>query len=632
MPNVGSPVDSQDSKPPVSPDYGTIDYSIKKQAISELLGKEGEKDLVLKPIKKISTSDTNKTLKEASKKTKENSEESERLFKKNNRKSSDTNQKNDRTSDSVSAFETSPKTQEFSKKPQAQKPDVFSGMKVKVQEQGQKAAQKELTKAGINKEQLNQLSKILQKTTLPNAGIKIIETFKPLADPAKSLPYKISNYSPSPDSKKPRPSSPQGKTSQAKTKQQEAQNFAQRRQVRQQLQEKIAEQMQQQETQGQKSLMAQARGEKPSAQAQAEMRGMMAFIKEQDQKTRLFQLMKDVKGKDLVLAEQHATSESNHPQATKNLSPQVEARLKRMILRYQQNPNRRQLSAKPERLLPDPSEIEDPKLAKEVAKLQAYLKGDESSGADLELDTRFLLKLWSSLEGDHKAGKKLGEAEDPNFPGKENWISIFANMAQAGNFAKPGKKSLDVILSLLFRGIHTKGKQHYLIGDILYNGGKRAKAIKLAQMLLGEDQILAWLASLQPGQIIPAHQLRQLFGEELDYIEMAHGDPVTEEALANENETSTLNNPESRERFALALAAMRRGENNKEIDNSLEQIKVQTQMQKVVPGFWTRFSNQFNFDNLIKDLPRLYTALSYIGLAGALLGITIFLILKLNNS
>lgn len=436
----------------------------------------------------------------------------------------------------------------------------------------------------------------------------------------KAPPIKIKfqpQTNPKPNASLSAQANPSFRATKAAQARQQQPTFTQRRAAQQQLAQRFATQQKAGEgAQGFKMVAQQAQ---TSENPQAQVRGSLAFVT-QDKQTRSFSLKR---GKEWSLTERGSSSPKRG-----SLSAKAEAQLRRVVHLRQRGQRQEFARQHTPGHLPHPADAKDPKVARRLSEYHAFMDGDHS-GEGFGADEKFLLRLLGSLEGDKAFTKNLKKGENPNFPAKGDFATCFAGMMNCGNFQKPGSKSLDAIFGLLMRGILVKGKNTYLVADINYNGGKRAKTIKMAQIYFGENpEALAWLMSLQPGQMVSVNQLRQFFEEELAYTELAHQDPGAEEAMVDENE-ATLNDAEARERFALALAAMRRGENTQE--PAYEQIATETQMQEVVPGFWAKMSDRLGVNSLLKDLPRLYTALSYFGLGAALLGTFIIIMMKLNN-
>lgn len=277
-----------------------------------------------------------------------------------------------------------------------------------------------------------------------------------------------------------------------------------------------------------------------------------------------------------------------------------------------------------------PGEISEAELAEILAEQEA-LDGGEG---DLDIETKFALLLYEALEENKKTGKKLGEGEDPEFPNKKDWAAFFAKMAKMGNKEKLGKKGLDEILKMMFRGLfNKKGKGKYLVGDLSYQKNGKNRTEKFAQMAVGEE-FAKLLQQMKPGQTLSADKLRQLFGKELSFLLMAH---VGEEAraLAQGAEKNVIFNPKalidpySQARLENAIFSKRESQKSPKL--SKESGLDQNAYAKHPQGVFANVYELMGLRKLYGGNPRLYTALTYLGMtaaAGLALAFTLFYFLK----
>jgi hypothetical protein len=186
-------------------------------------------------------------------------------------------------------------------------------------------------------------------------------------------------------------------------------------------------------------------------------------------------------------------------------------------------------------------ELSETQLGERLAE-QRTQKG-EGKHAELDFETRFALLLHEVLE----EGRGLGEQleGDPMFPDKKDWEAFFASLMKLGNQETAGKKSMEAMLGLIFRGLfQKKGKGGYLVGDLKFMQSGKETEEKFAQLPLGEKQLQELLHAFRPGQKMGKDLLAKLFGEEIDFLRMAH----TEERsfnMASQAEKKVVFNPKA---------------------------------------------------------------------------------------
>jgi hypothetical protein len=104
---------------------------------------------------------------------------------------------------------------------------------------------------------------------------------------------------------------------------------------------------------------------------------------------------------------------------------------------------------------------------------------------------------------------------------------------------------METMLGLIFRGLfQKKGKGGYLVGDLKFLQSGKETEEKFAQLPLGEKQLQELLHAFRPGQKMGKDLLAKLFGEEIDFLRMAH----TEERsfnMASQAEKKVVFNPKA---------------------------------------------------------------------------------------
>lgn len=331
------------------------------------------------------------------------------------------------------------------------------------------------------------------------------------------------------------------------------------------------------------------------------LRGSLVFVRDGG-KTRAFKL-----NKDGSLSELPTEDASDQP-----LSPEARAQLKKVL---RQRGVRSHLGG---RHAETKGEVSDAKLAQILAE-KGHGEAKEGEGA-LDFETKFALLLYEALEEHKKVGKKLGEGEDPAFPTKKDWAAFFAKLAQMGNKEKSGKKSLDKILKLIFRGMfNKKGKGPHLVGDLKFLKEGKNREEKFTQIAISDQELSQLLLQLKPGQTLGVEQLRKLFGEELSYLMMAHTAEMALPLADAEGKNIAFNpkaqiDPFSQARLENKLFEGRRNQKSAEGSGTGQE----TPAKEPQPG--GVFANVYELMGLRKlyeGNPKLYTAIAYLGMTAA---------------
>ena len=181
------------------------------------------------------------------------------------------------------------------------------------------------------------------------------------------------------------------------------------------------------------------------------------------------------------------------------------------------------------------------KLASSEEEALAHLEGEQTEALAKELsmpeqaldfETKFTLMLYEVLEKERQVAQTL-EGADPEFLTKEDWNAFFQKLMNAGNQEKNAKNTLDKIISLLFRGSFKKETgQDFLVGDLKFLKGAKAKEEKFTQIPLTTETIEAMLKELQPGKTLSQETLQKMFGDEIAFIKMSHVE-LSEFAIAS---------------------------------------------------------------------------------------------------
>ncbi|HCU24373.1 MAG TPA: hypothetical protein DF383_05085 [Deltaproteobacteria bacterium] len=170
---------------------------------------------------------------------------------------------------------------------------------------------------------------------------------------------------------------------------------------------------------------------------------------------------------------------------------------------------------------------------------------EEGVQEELDFETRFALLLHEVLEENRDLEKSLN-GEDPSFPVKSDWEAFFARMIGMGNQEKKASKSLESILAMVFRGLFKKqGQSNVLVGDLRYAMEGKTKEEKFAQILLQDEKFLKLFQKLKPGQKISAETLKEIAGEEIDFLKLAHTAEQTQLSMAESSGKNIVFNPKS---------------------------------------------------------------------------------------
>lgn len=258
-------------------------------------------------------------------------------------------------------------------------------------------------------------------------------------------------------------------------------------------------------------------------QVAVHVRGNVVFVRD-GEKTRAFKLDKDGN-----LTELPSEDAGDSP-----LSPEAQKLLEKVLRQKGIQTKLGQSGAD------HAGELSEARLEELLAEQVAEEKGAQG---ELDFETKFALILHEVLE----EGRSLGEAleGDPMFPNKADWEAFFGNLLKTGNQEKAGKKSMEEMMDMIFRGLfQKKGKGKVLVGDLKFLQGGKAKEEKFAQMPLTEAQMAALMKGLKPGQKISKEQLAKLFGKDIEFVKLAH---VEERAynMASSAEKNVVFNPKS---------------------------------------------------------------------------------------
>lgn len=342
------------------------------------------------------------------------------------------------------------------------------------------------------------------------------------------------------------------------------------------------------------------------------LRGNLIFVRDGD-KVRAFRLCSDG-----TLKEVPTEDSSEAP-----LSKEALSQLKKVLAKHG-------FQFGEERLSEEGGDIDAAKL--EQILREKILEGEEGK-AELDFETRFAILLYEVLEESKQLGKKLGAGEDPQFLTKKDWAAFFANLLKLGNQEKTAKKTLDEILSLIFRGMfQKKGAGNFLVGDLKFLQSGKNREEKFTQIQVTSEKLLQLLAQLKPGQKISPELLAEFFGEELAFLKMAHKSEksyiMAEGAEKNVVfNPKSLTDPYSQARLEFALATSRR-ENSRQRQARGEEGAGQYPQGGGHPS--GVFANTYELMGLrqrFQGRPRLYTVIAYAAIAGSIgLAVAYFLL------
>jgi len=254
-----------------------------------------------------------------------------------------------------------------------------------------------------------------------------------------------------------------------------------------------------------------------------QVRGNIVFVKD-GKEFRAFKL-----NKDGSLSELPSEDGGEHP-----LSPEAQALLGKVL-------GQRALHARKDGMMKDSEKL----LEAEAERLQeGRAEGrKEAEGEVFDFETRFALLLHEVLEEGRDIDKPLG-GKDPSFPTKSDWAAFFARMMKVGNQEKDGKKAMEAVLNMIFRGLFKKeGQGSVMVGDIKFLQDEKTKEEKFAQVAVEDELFLKLLANLKPGQKISKEQLKAVFGDELNYTELEHIAEQIQASKAEEFAKNVIFNP-----------------------------------------------------------------------------------------
>ncbi len=350
------------------------------------------------------------------------------------------------------------------------------------------------------------------------------------------------------------------------------------------------------------------------------LRSHLVFVRDGG-KTRAFKLEKD--GTLTELPGEHAQGEP--------LSPEAQAMLKKVLRQKGVNTGSEGKSLKEELQLDSATSQEA--LAKKTE------GNSETEETEIDLESRFALLLHAVLEEKKKNGKKLNSEESPQFPQKKDWEAFFANLGKTGNQEKKINKTLEEVLSLLFRGLFQKkggGQEKYLVGDLSYQQGNKTKTEKFARIPIQSEEMLQLLSSLQPGQALDPQMLRRLGNKELSYLIMAH---IAEQNfnMASSAERNTIFNPRanvdpfSQARLENALLNKKRGQSpalpGAEEKNSAELAAP----PNLSSGAFGNIYELLGLREVYDGHPKLYTAIAYTLMGSTLLALLLWAFLHFQS-
>jgi hypothetical protein len=339
------------------------------------------------------------------------------------------------------------------------------------------------------------------------------------------------------------------------------------------------------------------------------IRGNVVFIKD-GPKTRAFKL--DKEGNLEELPTEHAGEEP--------LSQEAKDELTRVL-------RQKGVHTGGEGLAEESGQISEEQLAQLQAE-ESVSKGEEA----LDMETQFALLLYEALEENKKFGRRLNPGDDPQFPGKKDWEAFFAKMLGLGNQEKASKKTLDEILSMLFRGIfNKKGKGQYFVGDLKYQKSGKDRTEKFAQVEVSNETLLKLLTQLKPGQSLDAETLKQFFGQEIAFLQMAHEEQKAFNMAEGVEKNVTFNpkanvNLYSQARLEDSLFG-KRGQTDS--SRGKKDALTDAYPGPTPQGVFANVYELMGLRKLYEGNPKRYAALAYLLMAGTASLALLFLFLKL---
>ncbi|MCB1215504.1 MAG: hypothetical protein KDK66_08525, partial [Deltaproteobacteria bacterium] len=267
------------------------------------------------------------------------------------------------------------------------------------------------------------------------------------------------------------------------------------------------------------------------------------------------------------------------------------------------------------------AELDKGILAERAGQTAAAKEAKKISG---DIESRFALLLQKVLEEHKKAGKALQEGEQAEFPQKTNWMGFFTNLKNSGNVEQKLSKSMDEILKLLFRGAFDKksgGLQ--LVGDLTYLKEGKDFTEKFAQIAIADAEFAKLLQSLKPGEAIDLAKLKQILGEQLEFLRHKH-QGEKQFAMASESESHVQFNAKSKTntfsqaRLEGKLLAQRKS------PKAATLPEVETKSNPQVPQQGV-FANVYELINIKRQFPQLsktWVFLTY-ALIASILGVSL---------
>ncbi len=346
-----------------------------------------------------------------------------------------------------------------------------------------------------------------------------------------------------------------------------------------------------------------------------QIRDPLVFVKDKSQ-FRTFRLEKDG-----TLTELPSSDSGPHP-----LSPEAKLLLQKVLRRRGLQQDQQRASLK------DEAKLKGEKTERDSAqKIQRDIAHQTET---LDFETRFALILHEVLEEEKKLEKSL-DGNDPHFPGKKDWQEFFARMLNTGNQEKQAKTSFDSLMSMIFRGLFkNRGEKNVMVGDFKFLQGGKRKEEKFAQLTIDDEELLALLSNLEPGQSITTEMLQKYLGDELSYLKLAHiAEKISQGAQADAAGKNVTFNPKgSIDLFSQARLERSLLNSRKENLKGSEQAGVESGLGGLgtygKDGFFANTYEWLGLRERYRGKPKLYTLIAYLTII-TLLGVTTaFFLLK----
>jgi len=347
------------------------------------------------------------------------------------------------------------------------------------------------------------------------------------------------------------------------------------------------------------------RSQQPQPGVMVEPRGPFLFVRD-GKKFRAFRM-----NRDGSLSELPSEDSSEQP-----LSGKAREKLRRVIRQRlphssaeRRSPSREGISAQLDKIIKSKAE------------------GSKEGSDEASLETRFAMLLHEVLQERKKFGRQLKEGEDAEFPEKSDWAAFFARLMGLGNEETQGKKTLDQIMSLLFRGMfQKKGAGKYLVGDLKFLQGGKGREEKFAQIPISQEGLLKLLAGLKPGQQVSLDALKKFLGEELTFLKMAHRNQkkfnLAEGAEKNVSFNPKANvDPYSQARLERALFAAKKPTQSTEEKSRQDRAPSQTPQ-----GVFANVYELMGLRQRLEGRSKFYTVLSFL-IFGSAIGLAVTLLL-----